>query len=183
MGRESIEEKIEELILYGDISSIKENPSNPTEEEKRLSYIKTYVKRRYKEGKLTDSQIELLEEHGMIWQEKPKKVGIRNNVKILIEHGDIENIQIYGKDLTEEERKLGEIKHSVKRAYRTGSLTKEEIELLEKHGMVWDEKRLIGRKLERAKRKKEESKNKLEKANKLLEQCKRIKNKEDKEKE
>ena len=183
MGRETIKEKIEILISYGDISTIKENPPNPTEEEKRLSYIKTYVKRRYKEGKLTESQIKSLEEHGMVWQEKPKKEGIRNNVKILVEHGNIGNIPIYGKNLTDKERKLGEIKHSVKRAYRMGSLTNEEIEILEKNGMVWDEKNLRGRKLEEAKRRKEKSKDKLSKANRLLEQCKRLNKKEDKEKE
>ncbi len=137
----SIDKKIQILVNYGDISLIRKR-KDCTEKEKLLVEIKNSLKRAYIEGKLTEEQIKLLEEHGMAWN---KKIRGKKALEDLISSGvDIVSIKQKGKNLTEEERRLGEIKHYLKRLYREGELSEDIIRRAEEHGMVWDNSEIRG---------------------------------------
>ena len=134
----NIEEKIQILLNHGNIGAIKINRKNATEEERKLIEILVSLRRAYKEGRLTKAQINVLEENGMIW--KRQEAG-RSILDFLIASGiNIGDIRQNGENLTEEERKLGQAKHSLKVAYAKGLLSNEIIKQAEKYGMVWDER-------------------------------------------
>ena len=136
--RLSIDEKIQILLNHGNIGDIKIRRKNAGEEEKKLGEIVNSLRRAYKEGRLTQIQIKTLEENGMIW--KRQEAG-RSIIDLLIASGiNIGDIKQNGKDLTEEERKLGQAKHSLKVAYRNGLLSDKIIKEAEAHGMIWNEK-------------------------------------------
>lgn len=138
--RLSIDEKIQILLSHGNIADIKivrDNQENTREEKIELGEIVSSLRREYKKGKLTKSQIKILEENGMVW--KRQEAG-RSMLDILIASGiNIGDIKQGGKDLTEEERRLGQAKHNLKVAYRKGILSNEIIKEAENHGMVWNE--------------------------------------------
>ena len=138
----SIEEKIQILLSHRNLGAIKISRKNATDEERKLIEIIISLRRAYKEGKLTKEQIDVLEENGMQW--KRQEAG-RSMLDILIASGiNIGDIRQNGENLTEEERKLGQAKHSLKVAYRKGLLSEDIIREAEANGMVWDEKE-VGR--------------------------------------
>ncbi len=138
----SIEEKIQILLSHRNLGAIKISRKNATDEERKLIEIVISLRRAYKEGKLTKEQIDVLEENGMQW--KRQEAG-RSMLDILIASGiNIGDIRQNGENLTEEERKLGQAKHSLKVAYRKGLLSEDIIREAEANGMVWDEKE-VGR--------------------------------------
>lgn len=136
----SIDEKIQILLNHGNIGDIKivgNSVENEREEERKLGKIVNSLRRAYRKGKLTLSQIKILEENGMAW--KRQEAG-RSMLDILEASGiNIGDIKQGGKDLTEEERRLGQAKHSLKVAYKKGLLSDEIIREAEEHGMVWNE--------------------------------------------
>ena len=108
-----------------------------TEDKIKLgSWINTQ-RYNYKESKLSDDQISLLEKIGMVWNtfeaqwnecyDLAKKYYSKNG-----------NLLIPISYITEDNNKLGLWIASQRSLYRENKLSKERIELLEKIGMVWD---------------------------------------------
>ncbi len=177
------EKALKDLIRSGlDIGSIRQRGKNLTEEERRLGEIKHYLKRLYREGELSEDIIRQAEEHGMVWNSSKIK-GIKA-LNVLVNSGfNIGKIKTRGKNLTEEERKLGEAKHYLRRLYREGELSEDIIRKAEEHGMVWKERNVKRKtkgksRLETLKRKKKELDDKEEKAKELLEEVERQEGKE-----
>lgn len=181
------EKALEELIKAGvNIGTIKQRGKGLTVEEKRLGEIKHYLKKLYKEGELSEDIIRRAEEHGMVW-EASKNKGIKA-LNLLIDSGiNIGKIKTRGKNLTEEERKLGEAKHYLRRLYREGKLSEDIIKQAEEYGMVWKERNVKRKtktktksksRLKDLKKEKKELEDKEEKAKALLKEVEKQERKE-----
>ena len=132
------------LIASGrNLGEIRQNGTDLSMEERKLGSAKHSLVALYNKGELSKEIIEEAERYGMIWERKP--VG-REPLDILIASGrNLAVIRQKGNDLTDEERRLGNAKHSLIALYRKGLLSKEIIGEAEEHGMVWGRKPL-GRK-------------------------------------
>ena len=141
----TIEEKIQILVSTRNIGKIKsKSGKNISDVEKLLREIKCSIKVAYREGKLTKEQIELLEANGMVWEEH-KQPG-RKSLDVLIASGrNLGEIRQNGRNLSPEERKLASAKHTLINLFNKGKLSKEIIEEAESYGMVWSNKKPIGR--------------------------------------
>ncbi len=102
------------------------------------SLIKS-LRQGYKNGKLTQEEIELLNSMGMVWcATKTFEERITPVVAYYNEFGTIANIKqsdIYkyqGKDM-----KIGSLINNLRQDYKNGKLTQEELDLLNSMGMVW----------------------------------------------
>lgn len=129
------------LIASGkNLGEIKQNGESLSPEERRLASAKHSLINLFNNGKLSKEIIEEAEMYGMAWDRKP--VG-RETLDMLIASGrNLANIRQKGKDLTDEERKLGNAKHTLLTLYRKGLLSEEIIREAEKYGMIWGRKPL-----------------------------------------
>ena len=132
------------LIASGrNLGEIRQNGTDLSMEERKLGSAKHSLVALYNKGELSKEIIEEAERYGMIWERKP--IG-REPLDILIASGrNLAVIRQKGNDLTDEERRLGNAKHTLIVLYRKGLLSEKIIREAEEHGMVWGRKPL-GRK-------------------------------------
>lgn len=167
-GKKSLQILIEANVDIGEVGQAEENL---TGEKGKLGRAKHYLRVLYNRGELSEDIIREAKEHGMVWDRVTRG---EKALKYLIDSGkNIADIQIRGENLTEEERKLGEIKHYLKRLYREGKLSEDIVRQAEEHGMIWNERDKKGKRknkstLEELKREKEELEDKEERAKILL---------------
>ena len=141
-GRKSLDV----LIASGrNLGEIRQNGRNLSPEERKLASAKHTLIVLYRKGLLSKEIIREAEEHGMVWGRKP--LG-RKELDLLIASGrNLAKIQQKGKKLTDEEKILGEAKHTLINYYREGRLSEEIISEAEQYGMTW------GRRIKRKKKK------------------------------
>lgn len=129
------------LIASGkNLGEIRQNGENLSPEERRLASAKHTFMNYYREGRLSEEIIREAEEHGMVWGRVP--FGRKELDLLIASERNLGEIQQRGKDLTDEEIKLGNAKHSLIAAYRNGLLSEEIIREAEEYGMVWGRKPL-----------------------------------------
>ena len=140
-GRKSLDV----LIASGrNLGEIRQNGRNLTPEERKLASAKHTLINLFNKGKLSKEIIEEAESYGMVWNNK--KPNGRDSLDVLIASGrNLVDVKQRGKDLTDEEIKLGNAKHTLIVLYKKGLLSEEIIREAEEHGMVWGRKPL-GRK-------------------------------------
>lgn len=133
------------LIASGrNLGEIRQNGRNLTPEERKLASAKHTLINLFNKGKLSKEIIEEAESYGMVWNNK--KPNGRDSLDVLIASGrNLADVKQRGKDLTDEEIKLGNAKHTLIVLYKKGLLSEEIIREAEEHGMVWGRKPL-GRK-------------------------------------
>ena len=152
----TFEEKTAPLIAYykenGTIGNIRQ--STVFEYDKKTVYIGNLISRlrmEYKAGKLTDEQVATLEAMGMVWDGLAFEERIAQLVAYYKEEGSIANIKFVDKYiLNGKEVQIGRLIQTLREQYklrlneskkvtsRRKPLTDEEVELLEKMGMIWD---------------------------------------------
>ena len=136
--------RLDPLIAYynefGTIANINQKDVyNYQGQDIQIGYLIRNLRQEYKNGKLTQEEVELLNSMGMVWRAtKTFKDRITPLVAYYNEFGTIANIKqsdIYkyqGKDM-----KIGSLINNLRQEYKNGKLTQEELDLLNSMGMVW----------------------------------------------
>ena len=111
-----------------------------TEDGSRLNAWIQRQRRQYQSGKLTDDQISLLEEIGMVWEfDDPWEIGFSHAKAYFDEHGEL---QIGNKYVCDDGYRLGNWIANQRQNYRKPtkyhSVTSEQAKRLESIGMVWN---------------------------------------------
>lgn len=119
---------------FGDLNI---NAKYKTDEGERLGFWLVRQRVAYKEGKLTESKIQKLEELGIIWDpfETHWKIMFKAAKEYYEEHG---NLFVKIDFITEQGDKLGSWLALLRYNYKNGKLSQERIDELNSIGMIWD---------------------------------------------
>ena len=108
-----------------------------------IGWLISNVRRDYKEGKLTNNEIELLELMGIKWEPKVNFEEIKKNIDLWYRtYGNLDNLTVcsvlnVGEGKSQEKIPVGRSLISLRKLYRAGSLSNAEYMYMDMLGVPW----------------------------------------------